>query len=209
MIRKFSDFKKRDDLVTHLGLEINSDLLTPGEKTPPLQPSALLSQYLKEILDTPLQLINEQMAREGLIFPILLEIYKNFKDNISFFAGTEIETNGTAPGGVCDYVLTGKPRMDVPRLPFICVVEAKKQDFDMGAYQCGAELYACRIKNEQEGFIYPFYFGCVTTGLSWVFIKLEDNLLTRDRYYYTLENLPRLLGAWRWVLNQQLGIKNE
>lgn len=62
------------------------------------------------------------------------------------------------------------------------------------------------MNNERAGLIYPFYFGCITTGKDWNFIRLncEENILYCDSHFYTIENLPRLLGVWKWVLDTQL-----
>lgn len=209
-MKAFSDFEKREDFLAIFRGEIQEYLLTPGTETTPLEPTPTLTEVLERASLSRLR--SEQSLREALIYPILIEIVRYFKDKITFFSSIEwtVNQNGNAANegltGFCDYIIGGRPKMYAPKAPMICVVEAIKQDFDGGTWQCAAELYACKIANEQDGTPYAFYLGCVTTGQTWNFLKLdvENNTLIHDEFYYALNNLPQLLGVWYWALSQQL-----
>ena len=50
--------------------------------------------------------------------------------------------------GTADYLIA--PKQDFLSTPLLCVVEAKKDDFDQGCLQCLAEMRACRWNNLQQ-----------------------------------------------------------
>ena len=55
--------------------------------------------------------------------------------------------------------------------PFVCVIEAKKDDFEQGAAQCLVEMKACQWTNQQAGRSIDIY-GIVTNGEGWKFYRL-------------------------------------
>ena len=77
-------------------------------------------------------------------------------------------------------------------MPLIMMVEAKKNDFELGWGQCLAEMVAAQKINDNPDF--PVY-GIVTDGTSWEFGRLVGDLFTRNRTNFTLANLPILFGA--------------
>lgn len=211
--RAFSSFETAKDFIRVFQTRIVYRGITPGESTSPLEPSSALVEFLRRAGN--LAPSGEQALRAGIIYPILSEVVELFKDKISFFFGVKWETDvlnepdsaGLSLSGICDFILGGFPYMRIPEAPMICVVEAKKEDMEGGTWQCAAELSACKMNNERAGLPYPFYFGCITTGKDWSFIRLncEENILYCDSYtYFPLKDLPQLLGVWKWVLETQL-----
>lgn len=209
---KFSKFKKQTDVETILGLTVKEKIFTPGEATLPIEPDPVLVGYLKRASLWPLH--SEMAIRETLISPVLSEVYGYYKPRLTFFSSEELKyvpdpkkpiAGEVELGGTCDYVIGGAPDMSRIQSPILAVVEAKKENFDTGTYQCAAELYACQLLNLRAGKTLPVYYGCVSTGQLWTFVKLEDRLFTRDPLMYSLDNnLPRLLGVWRWLLDRQI-----
>lgn len=205
--RKYSSFTTQKDFSNYFGAAVRERLFTPGKEALDVQPDDALQVMIDKALRIPLR--TEKIVSEGLIFPVLIETINRFLDRVSFFSGVEWKTEEGAPyvlSGFCDFMIGGLPDRGVPEAPMICVVVPKREDFETGAWQCAAELYACKINNDAAGIRYPFYFGCVTVGREWNFIRLdcEANILFRDSFFYTLENLPRLLGVWSWVIETQL-----
>ena len=47
------------------------------------------------------------------------------------------------------------------------VVEAKKQDFDLGIPQCAAQLIGTDLFNKKRNVVLDKIYGCVTTGINW------------------------------------------
>lgn len=184
--------------------------ITPGKTTTGIEPDPALPIMLERSYLWPVH--SGLVLRETLISPILTEVYVHFRPQLTFFSAVEwaapiVAENKLELSGVCDYLIGGEPYMSRPKSPILCVVEAKKEDFETGTWQCAAELFACRLSNQRAGINYAFYYGCVASGRLWNFIKLENDILIRDPYYYALQNLPQLLGVWRWVLNRQIEAK--
>lgn len=67
--------------------------------------------------------------------------------------------------------------------------------------QCGAEMYAARLFNEQKNEPYRIIYGAVTDGYEWVFLKLEENTLFIDKERYYLRNLSELLGVLKTIMD--------
>ena len=63
-------------------------------------------------------------------------------------------------------------------------------------------MVAAQQFNEAENKPDLTVFGCVTNAYEWLFLKLENNLLTLDteRYYLSDNELPRLLGALSFIV---------
>jgi hypothetical protein len=53
--------------------------------------------------------------------------------------------------------------------------------------------------NEQKNEPYKIIYGAVTDGYEWVFLRLEENMLLIDIERYTMQDLPRLLGALQTI----------
>lgn len=209
---KFSRFKNQTDVETILGLAVKESVFTPGETTIPIEPDPVLVASLKRAIWWPLH--SEMVIRETLISPVLSEVYSYYKPRLTFFSSEELKyvpdpqksiAGEVELGGTCDYVIGGRPDMRRIQAPILAVVEAKKEDFETGTWQCAAELYACRLLNLRAGVTFPYYYGCVTSGKVWKFICLEGEFLITDAFDYSLsDNLPRLLGVWRWLLDRQI-----
>jgi len=98
--------------------------------------------------------------------------------------------------GVTDYLIA--PRRAFMATPLLCVVEAKRDDFDRGRVQCVAEMYACRWNNEQRGHTVDV-FGIVSNGQGWRFYKLT---IAGDAYesdLLAMSDLSHLLGVLEFV----------
>jgi hypothetical protein len=79
------------------------------------------------------------------------------------------------------------------------VVEAKKNDVEVGLGQCIAQMIAARKFNDAAGRATAPVYGCVTTGETWQFLRLAERtaLLNRDRYY--LDNVSGILGIFQAI----------
>jgi hypothetical protein len=45
-------------------------------------------------------------------------------------------------------------------------------------------------------------YGCVSSGMSWEFGKLDGQMLTQEIKQYGLSDLPDLFAAWNYVFTQ-------
>ena len=58
-----------------------------------------------------------------------------------------------------------------------------------------------RVINKEFGIASPIVYGCVTNAFEWVFLKLEDELVTIDNHRYSINDLPELLGALQNIID--------
>lgn len=98
--------------------------------------------------------------------------------------------------GNADYLIAERRAyLDVP---FACVIEAKKDDFEQGAAQCLVEMQACQWSNRQsqadwEGTIY----GIVTNGEGWKFYRLDIDGTASESLLHGIGEMSILLGLLR------------
>lgn len=103
--------------------------------------------------------------------------------------------------GLADYLIA--PRRAYLAGPFVCVVEAKKDDFEKGLAQCLVEMEACRWNNRQAGLAYDIY-GIVTNGEGWHFYRLTQNTEVFETSLYTVKNIAEVLGALSYIASQSV-----
>jgi hypothetical protein len=96
--------------------------------------------------------------------------------------------------GVPDYIIAQRsPRGKVVlEKPYMIVVKAKKDNFEEGWGQCLAEMLAAQKLNDDT---HKKLFGMVSNGKLWEFGVLQEEMFTKNRKYYVLENLGELMGA--------------
>ena len=101
--------------------------------------------------------------------------------------------------GMADYVAAPKRRyLDNPLL---CVVEAKKDDFEQGLAQCLVEMKACQQSNEQAASKIEIY-GIVTNGDAWRFYKLSVEGQVYESRLYAIGEIEEVLGCLHHVFTQ-------
>lgn len=164
-----------------------------------IPPSELLQQTLLRNKIVP---INSEKARaELLITPVLVEWLSRNPKKLQYFSGNTFDVvPEKALKGRCDFLFTKHFSLNIVA-PVVAMFEAKDDNVDNWYGQCGAEMYAARIFNEQNNEPYRIIYGAVTDGYEWVFLRLEENLLLIDAERYYLADLPRLLGALQTIVD--------
>ena len=192
----FSDFKTLTEVQERFGIrdsEIDfvkvDKLLNPSEHF--LQEFAFIRQHLN--------VFRSEAARcEAIIYPILLENYKAYAESYMLWIREPLAYNAIL-SGTPDYLIATRSALgkNVVGTPLVIVVEAKKNDFEVGWGQCLAELIAAQKINAQaikESAAFPVY-GIVTDGMMWQFGRLVNDSFTQNVTPFSLGDLPRLFGA--------------
>jgi hypothetical protein len=196
-IRSYSDFSL-DDLRNLFGIDNKKiDLNLKYKKE--ITPSELLTETILTNRKLP---INSEKARsELLITPVLVEwLFRQNENKLQYFSGNTFEVDkAKALTGRCDFLFTKHFSVDIVA-PVVAMFEAKDDNVDNWYGQCGAEMYAARLFNEQKNEPYKIIYGAVTDGYEWVFLRLEENMLLIDKERYYLQNLPVLLGALQTII---------
>ncbi len=173
----------------------------PGDLFPTL-PDVTVPDWLPEMLarGTQLALVSEKSRSEFIVAPILTATRELTDAPLSIYSGYRLDVDperGLA--GECDFILAVAPPVLPLRAPIATIVEAKKNDVEAGLGQCIAEMAAAALFNQAAGVTVPM-FGCVTTGETWQFLRLEGNVAQIDRRRFYLDNLPGILSALRAIV---------
>jgi hypothetical protein len=136
---------------------------------------------------------SEYAICENIISPILTEIWRGYIQNFLIWSHQPLNYDENL-SGVPDYIVAQRsPRGKVVlEKPYMIVVEAKKDNFEEGWGQCLAEMLAAQKLNDD---IHKKLFGMVSNGKLWEFGVLQEEMFTKNRKYYVLENLGELMGA--------------
>ncbi|RKZ38701.1 MAG: hypothetical protein DRQ49_13605 [Gammaproteobacteria bacterium] len=188
--KRFSDFNLEEAL-TLVGL--NQLKKWSLDEVAPRRLSKLFQQ-LRHKLESHFDLSLSEAAKSMLIDAILLEAMDRF-ESIKIWKEANLQTDKTI--GVVDYLIA--PQGVVYQTPLLCVIEAKKDDFEKGLAQCLVEMEACRFRNKN---LQPIdIYGIVTNSLTWRFYKFTVKNEIYESAPYA-EPLEQTLGILRWILSQ-------
>ena len=170
----------------------------------PVAPSELLTAVLARNIPLALAVGTEKVKSELIIANVLVELREQLEHRISFFSGIEFNVDADANlTGVCDFVVSLSPRQFSLKAPIILLVEAKKDDLLVGLGQCVAEMVAAQRFNAEEGNDITCVYGSITSGIDWLFLKLEGKILYIDMNAYQISQCDTLLGILASMVAQK------
>lgn len=159
-----------------------------------VKPSDLLQKVLAENLTLATAINSEKARSEFLIAPILSEVRRQLNYRIGLFSGTEFNVDpAQGLSGFCDFILSASSEQYFISAPVLTVIEAKNENIIAGLGQCAATMVAAQIFN-QTGSDIKVIYGAVTTGTSWKFLTLEQNILCIDAIEYYINAVDKILG---------------
>ncbi len=157
--------------------------------------SAWLAETLQETLPLAIAVHTEKSRSELLIAPILIELRKLVRHQVSLFSGIDFSVDATQGlSGVCDFIIARSPEQLFVSAPVLIVVEAKNEDIKGGLAQCIATMLAAHLFNEREASPVTTVYGTVTTGTNWRFLKSEPGNIYIDQREYYIDNVEKILG---------------
>ncbi len=168
--------------------------------TPQMKPSERLEADLEEA--KALLIRTEKARSEWIVVPILRELRNKNNNFFTIYSGEFLDVDKKKGlNGECDFILAKDTGTYSINFPIIQIVEAKMHDIDFGIPQCAAQLLGAKIFNEKKGSNVSKIYGCVTTGNDWVFMCLENNLVTIDTKRYYLNDIESILGAFQTIID--------
>ena len=173
--------------------EVNAAGIFSGVE--PVEPSAHLTTALERNVPLAFAMGTEKAKSELIVSVVLVELWEHFDRNISFFSGIDFNVdaeNGLT--GVCDFLVSLSPTQFHLEAPAIILVEAKRDNLTMGLGQCVAEMVAAQRFNTESGNDIPCIYGATTSGIDWVFLKLEGKKLQLDMAAYQIAQCDKILG---------------
>jgi hypothetical protein len=161
----------------------------------PLEPSAFFHERLRRMAEV-FDLQNCEESKKLTIDAICEEVLQGFQ-YLKLWKGASLADEQTS--GYVDYLMA--ERKAYLEAPFLCIVEAKKDDFEQGLAQCLPEMKACQYSNQILGQNLDIY-GIVTNGNSWEFYCLKLDGKVYGTQTYSLGSVTELLGAIHHVFQQ-------
>jgi hypothetical protein len=152
-----------------------------------------ISDFFRQRLDRlrRFDLESLEVSKTLLIDAICEEGLEGF-DRLKVWKGAYLEGEKTC--GNADYLVA--ERRGYLETPYLCVIEAKKDDFEQGAAQCLVEMQACQWINRQAGREIVIY-GIVTNGEGWKFYQMQIDGNVFESLLYGIGEMSILLGLLR------------
>ncbi len=170
----------------------------------PVTPSAYLTTGLAKKAPLATAIGTEKARSEMIVADVLVELLDHLDRSISLFSGIDFSVdveNGLT--GVCDFLISLSPNQFYLEAPVIILVEAKNTDVKLGLGQCVAEMLAAQRFNAERGNDIPCVYGASTTGIDWLFLKLEGKCLHIDMATYQIAQCDKLLGILSSMVAQK------
>ncbi|MCA1994803.1 MAG: hypothetical protein LDL41_22560, partial [Coleofasciculus sp. S288] len=161
----------------------------------PIAPSEFFQENLRQISEV-FDLQSGEESKKLLIDAICQESLRQFK-HLKIWKAAPF--SGEQTTGYVDYLLA--KRRAYLEVPLLCIIEAKKDDFEQGLAQCLPAMKACQYNNQLLGQKLDIY-GIVTNGEGWQFYKLTLDGLVYGSELYAIGNLPQVLGILNFVFEQ-------
>jgi hypothetical protein len=150
--------------------------------------------------------VSEKSRSEFLVTPILLAAQEISNDQVQIFSGQSLNVDvNLGLTGECDFILSKTKPTPILKSPIISLVEAKKNDIDLGLGQCIAQMFAAKVFNHKNGNNFQTIFGCVTTGEAWQFLKLVNETAIVDSERFYLSEVERILGVFKSIFDYYEG----
>ena len=170
----------------------------------PMAPSELLTTVLERNIPLATAIGTEKAKSEMIVSDVLVELREQLNLSISLFSGIDFNVdNESGLIGVCDFLISLSPVQFVLEAPVIVLVEAKKDDLEVGLGQCVAEMIAAQYFNAERGNDVPRIYGTITSGREWRFLKLEGKKLYIDMAVYQIAQCEKILGILASMVKQK------
>lgn len=170
-----------------LGIETLQTWTIPDTK---IKPSSFFQERLRR-LHTHFDLRYCEKSKELLIDAFCEEAIEGI-ETLKIWTGATLESEITV--GNVDYLIA--PRKDYLDLPCLCIVEAKKDNFEQGLAQCLIEMKACQELNHAQGQALDI-LGIITNGEGWRFYQLQPSNQVQETALYSTRDTEILLGVLR------------
>lgn len=170
-----------------------------------IQPCSI-STRLKEALEdaTLFHLTSEKIKSEAVVFPIMAEIKRRNKDRITVFSGENLNADDSKGlVGECDFIISNRPELLEVETPIITLIEAKRDNLNLGIAQCSAQMIGSKVFNEKRNHAIDSIYGCVTNADDWQFLQLKNNVITLDTTKYYFNQIEVIIGIFQIIIDQQ------
>jgi hypothetical protein len=163
-----------------------------------LHPDEHFRRELSSILANIPVTCSEWAVCEHLICPVLRQVVQHYQQFLTIWSHMPLYKDDRLLG-TPDYTIAKRSpfSFEVMDMPLAMIMEAKRNDFDMGWGQCLAAMHGAQTVNgETQRVIY----GGVSDGFIWRFGKLQGDSFVRHPQPYDITRLDELFAALNHVL---------
>jgi hypothetical protein len=163
----------------------------------PVTEKTVASDYFKAELQLTFEKVpynvSEIAVCETLIYPTLREVWKSYSDIFNIWSRALVQLDLHIKG-YPDYLIARRSPLSnvIFDLPYVAVVEAKKEDFAGAWGQCLYEMHTIQQLNGDATF--PVY-GIASSGIIWQFGKLEGTVFTEYETLFFIRDTDILFSA--------------
>jgi hypothetical protein len=172
------------------------------ESLPPATPKPEFLNIFEQYLSLAQGVKSKKAKSELLVSPILVELLQLADNRVQLFSGEEFtidkERNTICS---CDFLLNRSTISSIIQAPILMVVEVSIGELDVTLGKCAAKMLSAQVFNSNENKPIPIIYGCVTSGNSWQFLKLENDDITLDLNEYPVTPVERILGILNWMVS--------
>ena len=153
----------------------------------PIEPSAFFHEELRRM--DAFDVESSERGKEVLIDAILQEALSR-RDTLKIWKEVSLKTEELS--GRTEYLFA--QRFRILKHPFVCLAEAKKDDFEKGLAQCLLGMKACQLLNAKAKMTIDMH-GIVSNAAAWRFYKLTlcDEVYESPLYSFQTQ-MPTLFG---------------
>ncbi len=159
----------------------------------------VLKDRLSKAMKSPLN--SEKARSEALIYPILFEVQEKNNKDFLIHSGENLNIDkDSGLNGECDFIISRGVQIIIS--PIISIVEAKRNDIELGLGQCIAQMVGANLFNQKKKNKIKIIYGAVTTGTEWKFLKLENNNITIDLDTYFINRVDKILTIFKMIIDE-------
>jgi hypothetical protein len=141
--------------------------------------------------------VSEKARGEFIVAPIMLECRSHLK-GVNVFSGVRLDGDPEAGlVGECDFILARTRSRLALQTPLMVIRQATKHDVIENLWPCAAQMLGAIKYNERLRPATPHVYGCVTSGYSWMFLKLQGGDLQIHPQHFEVTETGKLL--WLFV----------
>ncbi len=146
---------------------------------------------------------SEKSRSEFIVAPVLLTCQEMLRSECCVYSGIRLDVDPERGlKGECDFIVAKNPPTPALRAPLLIVVEARKNDVEEGLGQCTAQMIATAMFNQSHEKAPSRLYGCVTTGETWQFLRLQSRELVIDSDRYYISEIETILGVLMTIMGE-------
>lgn len=191
---------KLQELQDKFGIRQEAQVLFPNLK--PIPPSDWLVQTIQK-KRRGLRITTEKAVSEAIISAVLIEVQeRNYKQTTLFSGENLLADKSLGLNGEVDFVFVRQPEASEIVVPVISITEAKLNlSIEKSKSQAIAQMLGAQYFNRKSDAAIQIIHGVVTNGTQWIFMRLNEKVVTVDENEYLINDLASIIGVFQEIID--------